>query len=53
LDSSNDGLLLDNRTGERLFAVDVLLMPRRRYCHNPMPVIRQRQHHGINIGTGQ
>ena len=46
-------LLFGDRAGERLLAVDVLLLPCCLDCRQSMPMVRHRQHDGINIAAGQ
>jgi hypothetical protein len=47
LDRFDDGLLFSDGSGERLFAVNILLVPSR---FERMPMIGHRQHDGVDIG---
>ena len=53
LNRSDNGLLLRDGTGQRLFAVNILLSVCRRSGYERVPVIGHRDHDGVNIVARQ
>jgi len=53
LNSPHNRLLLGNGARQRFLAVNVLAAPRRFHRNERVPVIRQRQHHRVNVRPRQ